>query len=59
MTQLFGAENPARAAAFITDSTVDAAGDVTLTADTSATISALVGNEATTAVHGLLRRDAR
>ena len=29
VTQLFGAENPARARAFITDSTIDAAGDVT------------------------------
>ena len=50
MTQLFGAEQPASAQAYITDSTVHAGRDLKLTADTSATISALVGNDATTAV---------
>ncbi|HZE05939.1 MAG TPA: hypothetical protein VE127_11980, partial [Solirubrobacteraceae bacterium] len=49
VTPAFGAEQPAQAWAYIQDSTVTAAGTLTLTAGTTATLSATVGNDATSA----------
>ncbi|MGH3743984.1 MAG: phosphoribosylglycinamide synthetase C domain-containing protein, partial [Mycobacteriales bacterium] len=48
VTSAFGSQQPAQARAYIEDSTVQAAGDLTLTAATTATLSATVGNDATT-----------
>jgi Lipase len=44
-TTLLGGENPVHAQAYILDSTVDAAGEISLTAQSTAHLNATVGNE--------------
>ncbi|MGB3645615.1 MAG: LEPR-XLL domain-containing protein, partial [Mesorhizobium sp.] len=59
ITNAFGLRNPAMTAAAIVDSDIDAAGDVSVTADNKAVIDASVGNESTSSSTSISGTDGK